>query len=190
MVKLERQKLLAELKEVKRNYPDLKIVCTDVKEGAQAFGLIPDAFNDEILTSQETVRMIRFGHLYNSRTINCDSILDINQSPQLQRRTLEDRNFVFTLKHKNEGLTFLDFVKKSLANELPAYLESGPLDDPRAVNTENVMKELEKCNYTVLVVGSKRCHGCLQIEPHLDSLARILSQQIGNSRVQLKKIDI
>jgi len=42
LVAEERQRLLQELKEVKNSNPHLKIVCTDVKEGATAFGLIAD----------------------------------------------------------------------------------------------------------------------------------------------------
>ena len=41
---------------------------TDVKEAAEVFGLIPDAFDDTIVNSVETVRLIDY-----SRVVECKS---------------------------------------------------------------------------------------------------------------------
>lgn len=137
-------------------YPTLKVICTDVKEGAEAFGLIPDLFDDLKLTSFQTMRMIRFGHLHNSRSGDCDEINELNRSPHLMRRTLDDRNFVFTLKHKNEGLPLEDFIEKAMTGQLPPYLETDhdikAEGEVHTVNRENV--PLNKANYTVIVAGS------------------------------------
>jgi hypothetical protein len=51
MLETNRAELLNDLKLLKSKYPDLKIVCTDVREGAESFGLIPDPFNDNELAS-------------------------------------------------------------------------------------------------------------------------------------------
>ena len=91
----------------------------------------------------------------------------------MQRRTLQDRNHIFTLKYKNtDDLKLDDFVKKGLEGNLKPHLECGELESGAVdtINQQTVNSELSKTNYTVLVVGSKRCHGCLQIEPHLEFL--------------------
>jgi isopenicillin N synthase-like dioxygenase len=78
MLEESRLNYIEQLKEIKKNYPDLKIVVTDVKEGAEAFGLIPDEFDDTKLASHQTLRLLRYGHLHNSSSGDSDSIQDLN----------------------------------------------------------------------------------------------------------------
>jgi hypothetical protein len=54
---------------------------------------------------------------------------------------MEERNYVFNLKYRNEGLSINDFVEKSINGELPAYLETDQTKsegDIQFVNTQNV----------------------------------------------------
>ena len=42
MVQEARSNLLSDLRQIKQAHPELKVVVTDVKEGASAFGFLPD----------------------------------------------------------------------------------------------------------------------------------------------------
>lgn len=40
------------------------------------------------------------------------------------------------------------------------------------------------------MIQSDKCHGCLQVEPHLNAMLTTVSGDVGSDRVQLLKMDI
>lgn len=80
---------------MKRKHPDLAIVCTDVKQGAEAFGLIADPFDETKLASYETMRLIRYGHLFNEETKDTYRVKDVNRDKSVQARVLEDQEHIY-----------------------------------------------------------------------------------------------
>jgi len=63
-----RARLLNELRRIKQQHPTLMILTTEVKEAADVFGLIPDDFDEEVLQSIETMRLIDYSKVADSKT--------------------------------------------------------------------------------------------------------------------------
>lgn len=67
----EKRKLIQELKDLKSGIggqEDLQIVFTDVKEGPTMFNILPDKNSSKYKYIQPTVRLLRYGQVFNERT--------------------------------------------------------------------------------------------------------------------------
>ena len=47
-----------------------------------------------------TIRLLRFGHLYNERTNSMIRMSDALQSPQLQQELNQEEQFIYSLKYR------------------------------------------------------------------------------------------
>lgn len=162
MVQEARSQLLSTLNQIKRAHPDLKVVVTDVKEGASAFGFLPDPIsNPSELKSFETIRLVRYGYLFNERRNDIDKVKSINRDVDLQQTYLSEKDFIFNLKFAYTGSADCknlgEFVEKGLKNELQPHLETdrrqrGGDESVRRVNRAEVAELLKKKAFTVIMV--------------------------------------
>ena len=74
-----------------------------------------------------TVRLIKFGMMYNARTDSVLKLNDVNHNPILQSEVMQERDYLFYLKHKPPSYTKISevssFVKKCLGSTM---LETTP----------------------------------------------------------------
>ncbi len=67
------------LREIKKQHPQLKVLVTEVKEASDVFGLIPDKFDEDVLSSVETVRLFCYSKVIDSRSGKIHSIDSIKK---------------------------------------------------------------------------------------------------------------
>jgi hypothetical protein len=94
-----REKLLVQLKSIKSRHPTLKILVTEVKEASDSFGIIPDDFDENKLTSVETIRLFSFSKVIDSKTNKIHSLEELQNLLQQPKSSIKREN-VFPLKFK------------------------------------------------------------------------------------------
>ena len=123
-----------------------------------------------------TIRLIRFGMMYNSRTDMLMKITDIDRDQQLQQEVVRERDNLFHLKHKPVDDNLSRFVKhvlenatsevtptKKMTTELKPYLESASIEDVKdedsikELNLDNCKEVMNKKKMMVVAVFSNRC---------------------------------
>ena len=76
-----------------------------------------------------TVRLIKFGMMYNSRTDLIMKVNDINHNPHLQQEVMRERDSLFHLKHKPTNRDLSKFVKNCLENAMSESTPTKKLED-------------------------------------------------------------
>ena len=67
------------LREIKIHHPNLKVLVTEVKEASDVFGLIPDKFDEDVLSSFETIRLFSYSKVIDSKSGEIHSIDQIKK---------------------------------------------------------------------------------------------------------------
>ncbi len=75
----DRAQLLNDLRDIKKQHPQLKVLVTEVKEASDVFGLIPDRFNEDSLSSVETIRLLSYSKVIDSKSGKIHTIEQIKQ---------------------------------------------------------------------------------------------------------------
>lgn len=212
--------LVAELKRLKRDTgtktgQDLHVLFTDIKEAPAHIQLIKDSNpvrEDSValpssLLLNPTIRLLRFGYLYNERTQALIKMADALSSRELQEELTRDESNVYTLKYRpslSADFDWPSFVTECLSDSSSQkpYLECSACEaaseaqgaDAEAgvaeINRENFKQTLGENKLTVIAVFARKCSACRELEPKLSQLQRMLKEEVGHSKVGVAKVDI
>lgn len=112
-----------------------------------------------------TVRLLKFGQLYNSRIQAVYDVNDLEKNFKALGELERDNDYIFTLKHRpfaSNHVTSAD-LRDYLSSDQHPYLEQQDIlyqDQIRTINGANYKDEFKLADCTVVFISAPRCYSC------------------------------